>query len=140
MLPRSCEPSTVATMTDRVELLTVRQVADRLAVSDSWVRRHALALDGRRVGKLWRFPTDAVDLVAGGGTVADPCHPRNAPAKSPYTAAPTARTASDGATTTDSTRSAATETRKPPTREPSKSDGAFARRFPQHAKYARSLN
>lgn len=84
-------------------MLTPREVADHLAVSDSWVRRHVTDLGGVRVGHQWRFPPDCIQRLMRSATVTVPC-PRESsePHASASTTVPVAeRGAFDGETSTE---------------------------------------
>ena len=53
-------------------LADVPTVAQRLAVSDQWVRDHAKALGGIKLGRLWRFDLDDVERYLNRHRTADP--------------------------------------------------------------------
>ena len=111
-------------------LLTPREVADILQVSDSLVRQRAHEWGGTRIGKHWRFhPAHIARLI-------DPCAPeestpQNAPAEA-------ANGAYDGATQTDDNAKPDAPTKKKPKQQRSKYASAFARDFPEHAHATRS--
>lgn len=115
-------------------LLTPRQVADALQVSDAWVRSHALDLDGIRVGKHWRFHPSLLDRYGlESGTMPGLC-PDDAPPSAPMSALPAAASgASDGEKADGSGKSAATIRTTKPRIVRTRSGGAFAKAFPEYA-------
>jgi excisionase family DNA binding protein len=115
-------------------LLTPRDVADALQVSDAWVRKHAHELDGIRVGKHWRFHPSLLDRYGlERGTMPGLC-----PDEPPASASANARKAvgggaSDGEKGASSARSAPTRRKVRQRSGRSNSASAFAKAFPEYA-------
>jgi excisionase family DNA binding protein len=62
-------------------LADVPTVAQRLSVSDQWVRDHAKALGGIKLGRLWRFDLADVERYLNRHKTRDPLAPTELSAK-----------------------------------------------------------
>lgn len=62
-------------------LADVPTVAQRLSVSDQWVRDHAKALGGIKLGRLWRFDLADVERYLNRHRTRDPLAPTPLSAK-----------------------------------------------------------
>lgn len=62
-------------------LADVPTVAQRLSVSDQWVRDHARALGGIKLGRLWRFDLADVEKYLNRHRTRDPLAPTELSAK-----------------------------------------------------------
>jgi excisionase family DNA binding protein len=115
-------------------LLTPRELADALNVSDGMVRQHAHEWGGIRVGKHWRFhPTVLHRFGLGASTMPDSCPPSVPPSDATNAHPAVAGGVSGGGKVAGSAKSAATTLPTRPRTGRTRSGSAFARDFPEFA-------
>lgn len=122
-------------------ILTPRDLADHLRVSEATVRINAEKWGGFRVGKQWRFHRDQVlPLVAPKPDTVTPAWQDADDQQSERTNAAPAGGASSGARMAANASSAATTPRTKHSTRRTNSGSAFARDFPEHASIVRSAS
>ena len=124
------------------EIITSRELADHLRVSDATVRINAERWGGFRVGKQWRFHRDAVLPLGAPKPATLPSRWQDADAPQSRSTNNPARDdgASDGASTAARSKKVASTPRTRRKTTPTRSVSAFAQVFPEHANHARSAS
>lgn len=124
------------------EILTPRELADHLRVSEATIRNMANRGDipeGFRVGKSWRFHREAVTRLAPKPVTLAEWQDADAQQSEP-TNEPPAGGVSSGEKTGGNAKSAGTRTKRRRSTGRTNSGSAFARDFPEHASIVRSAS
>ena len=124
-------------MSSLPRLLTPREVAEALQISETKVRRNAKDWGGFQIGRQWRFPPNTLDRLIPTDATIPRC---NASPESPSTAARgEAETTGqyDGAKTAPNANTAHTQRATKPKTQHTKSGNSFANDFPEYAHLAR---